>query len=98
MKGFGIIGASVRRIERPELGLLLELVRKTVRILQVLFAGAVGLLQPRARKELYEAPGGNLVDGLTPALYLVELFGEISEEEFGRRVELVDRPDLQRQC
>eukprot|EP00959_Pyramimonas_sp_CCMP1952_P466938 9490753-Pyramimonas_sp.AAC.1 len=30
--------------------------------------------------------------------YLVELFGKMSLEEFGRRVKLVGQPDLKRQC
>eukprot|EP00959_Pyramimonas_sp_CCMP1952_P192336 4021778-Pyramimonas_sp.AAC.1 len=68
----------------------------------------------RARRELYEVPGGNQVDGLPPVpvcpslsgfwtlpsviTYLVELFGIVELEEFRRGVKLVGRPDQKGQC
>eukprot|EP00959_Pyramimonas_sp_CCMP1952_P255984 5346871-Pyramimonas_sp.AAC.1 len=50
------------------------------------------------KEELYEAPGGNLVDGLLPAPSLAPDAFFMSTK--GRRVrkELVGRPDLKRQC
>eukprot|EP00959_Pyramimonas_sp_CCMP1952_P142621 2986136-Pyramimonas_sp.AAC.1 len=47
-----------------------------------------------ARKELYEVPGGILVDGLPP----VPSFGIDELEEFRRGVELVGRPGQKGQC
>ena len=45
----------------------------------------------------YGAPAGKIFLALR-AIYLVELLVEPELEEFGRRVELVGRPDQKRQC